>query len=121
MKRTLATLFLASASTAFAQSPAFETASVKPNVTHETNGEGRARSSVNATPGYLTIHNSTLSQCIQWAYNVSAFQIAGPAWIDSERYDISARAPGAAGKEQLRPMLQNLLAERLESAIRCEM
>ena len=63
---------------AFAQSPAFDTASVKPNVTHESNTEGRPRSSVKETPGYLAVQNASLSQCIQWAYNVQAFQVSGP-------------------------------------------
>ena len=121
MKRTIASLLLGSALAGFSQAPAaFETASVKPNAAHEVNGEGRPRASVNATPGYLAIQNSTLSQCIQWAYNVSAFQVAGPSWIDSERYDISARASGPAGKEQLRPMLQSLLLDRFHLALHRE-
>jgi len=115
MTRTIATLIWIAAGASFAQTPsAFDSASVKPNVNHETNGEGRPRASVNATPGYLAIQNSTLSQCIQWAYNVQAFQVSGPSWIDSERFDIAAKASGAAPQDQLRLMLQTLLKERFK-------
>jgi uncharacterized protein (TIGR03435 family) len=105
----------------FAQTaPEFESASVKVNVTHEANGEGRPRSAINATPGYLTAQNATLSQYVQWAYNVQAFQVSGPAWIDSERYDISARSHGPAPKDQLRLMLQALLRDRFQLALHRE-
>jgi uncharacterized protein (TIGR03435 family) len=120
MRPIVATYFLIAVGAAIAQSPAFETASVKLNVTHQTNGEGRPRPSVNTSPGYLTIQNSTLGQCIQWAYNVQAFQVSGPSSIDAERYDISARAAGPAGKEQLRAMLQTLLTERFKLAFHRE-
>lgn len=50
--------------------------------------------------------------CIQWAYSVSSYQVSGPSWIDSERYDISARAAGPAPEAQLRLMLRPLLSER---------
>jgi uncharacterized protein (TIGR03435 family) len=115
MKHTIATLCLIASCAGLGQTPPeFETATVKPNVTHEVNGEGRPRGSINASPGYLAVQNSTLSQCLQWAYNLSAFQVTGPGWIETERYDIAARAGAAAGKEQLRVMLQRLLTERFK-------
>src|SRR5438874_7224626 len=95
MKRNLTAFLLITAFESFGQtSPAFEAASVKRNVSHEVNGEGRPRGSINASPGYLVVQNSTLSQCIQWAYGVSAFQVSGPSWIENERFDISAKAAG---------------------------
>ena len=105
----------------FAQTPPeFDTASVKPNAAHQTNGEGRPRSAVNATPGYLVMQNSSLSQLIQWAYNVPQFQVSGPSWIETERYDISARAATPAPASELRLMLQTLLKERFRLALHRE-
>src|SRR5689334_24504687 len=52
------------------RSPAFEAASVKPNVEHQANREGRPIGFINPSPGSLRVQNSTLKQCIQWAYNV---------------------------------------------------
>jgi uncharacterized protein (TIGR03435 family) len=49
------------------------------------------------------------------AYEVESYQISGgPAWMDSDRFDINAKAEGetAPSKEQLRQMLQRLLADR---------
>src|SRR5258708_5364336 len=45
-----------------------------------------------------------------WAYNILAVQVqGGPSWIDTERYDFSAKAEDPnAGGEQIRLMLQSL-------------
>ena len=49
---------------------------------------------------------------IQLAYGVRQFQIAGePSWVDDERYDVDAKAEGSTSFDQMRPMLQALLAE----------
>jgi uncharacterized protein (TIGR03435 family) len=47
-------------------------------------------------------------------------QITGPAWIDSERYDIVANAPTGASEEQVNIMLQNLLADRFKLVVHRE-
>jgi len=117
MKRSLILLLSVAA---WAQAPAFDAASVKVNTSHETNGEGRPRARVNTTPGSVTVSNATLSDCIQWAYEVQAFQVSGPGWIESDRYDISARASSATPAAQLRAMMQSLLAERFRLALRRE-
>jgi uncharacterized protein (TIGR03435 family) len=46
------------------------------------------------------------------AYDVKNYQVNGPAWLDSERYDVVAKVPAGATKEQVNVMWQNLLAER---------
>jgi uncharacterized protein (TIGR03435 family) len=57
--------------------------------------------------------NQTLKNLIKIAHQVKDDQISGgPRWIDSDRYDIDAKAPTAAKDPQLMPMLQSLLAER---------
>jgi uncharacterized protein (TIGR03435 family) len=48
------------------------------------------------------------------AYDVKNFQIEGPAWMATERFDITATLPPDTTKEQFRIMLQNLLAERFK-------
>jgi uncharacterized protein (TIGR03435 family) len=97
------------ASSADAQSPAFEVASVRPRNSADA-GEGR--SSIDSAPGSLTVRNAGLSSCIKWAYHVMDYQISGPAWLQIDKYDITARAAGPAPLEQLRQMLQTLLVER---------
>ncbi len=61
---------------------------------------------------------------IQEAYNVAPYQISGgPAWVDKELWDITAKAEGIAGEiplEQLRPMLKELIHERFQLMLRPE-
>ena len=48
------------------------------------------------------------------AYRVTTYQIEGPSWIRTERYDIIAKAPDNTPKEQISLMLQALLLERFQ-------
>jgi uncharacterized protein (TIGR03435 family) len=41
-------------------------------------------------------------------------------WVRNDRYDIDARTPGAATKDQMRLMMQSLLAERFKLAVHWE-
>jgi uncharacterized protein (TIGR03435 family) len=43
---------------------------------------------------------------------VKTYQVSGPAWLNTERYDIVAKVPAGATKEQVNVMWQKLLAER---------
>jgi uncharacterized protein (TIGR03435 family) len=46
--------------------------------------------------------------------------IGGPSWLDSQRYDVEARAHGDPTREQMAVMLQSLLAERFKLAAHWE-
>jgi uncharacterized protein (TIGR03435 family) len=46
------------------------------------------------------------------AYNITTLQIVAPDWISNERYDLIAKVPAGATKEQVGVMWQNLLKER---------
>ena len=63
-------------------------------------------------PGRIRYNFMSLKTLLMNAYDVKGFQISGPTWLDSERFDIQATMPPETTKEQLRVMLQNLLAER---------
>jgi uncharacterized protein (TIGR03435 family) len=79
-------------------------------------GAGRG-GNITTSPDGLTMRNVTLSACIQWAYDVRDFQISGPGWLSEDRYDVAAKAAGPAPEDQLRLMLQTLLAERFQLAL----
>ena len=66
------------------------------------------------------MHNVSLRSALQWAYRMKEYQVSGPAWIGDERYNISAKAAGPVGEQQLRGMLQNLLADRFKVALHHE-
>ena len=95
--------------------PQFEVASVK------RNNSGSRGMRFDDRGGRYSATNATLSYVIQQAYKVQPFQIIGaPAWIDSERYDIEAKAADAQRNEQIGPMLQVLIEERFKAAIHGE-
>ena len=115
----LTLLAIASAILALAQ-PAFEVASVKPNPNAKAGGEGSARETIDSAPGSLTMRNVSLRSCVRWAYGLRDYQLTAPAWTAAERYDIVAKATGPAPVNQLRLMLQTLLAERFQLALHRE-
>ena len=87
----------------------FDAATVKPN------NSGTGSSSTQSTNGLLRITNQTLLRMIQYAYNVRDFQISGgPAWVRSDRYDVTAKPDGSVRDQQMKEMLQALLAERFQ-------
>ncbi|HLK67045.1 MAG TPA: TIGR03435 family protein [Bryobacteraceae bacterium] len=93
------------------QAPAFEVASVKA-LKMSSIEKAKARDSIDVSPGNLTIRNATLNTCLRWAYGVKDYQISGPSWMDSEVYEIVAKASGPASADEMKPMLQALLADR---------
>src|ERR1035438_637147 len=71
-------------------------------------------------PGQLTYTNVSLKNVLTSAYDVKEYQINGPNWLDRERFDIVAKIPQGATKEQFQQMLQNLLVERFKLALHHE-
>jgi uncharacterized protein (TIGR03435 family) len=109
-KALAATVILLLAAWAFGQTaapPTFEVASIKPS------GAEPGSSGIFEDKGRIHAKNCTLRRCIRGAYNVpETLILGGPKWIDDERYDIEAKAPGLAGGHEMMIMLQSLLAER---------
>jgi uncharacterized protein (TIGR03435 family) len=107
---------------ASAESTTFEVASVKP-APPPTAGMMRVMmrgGPGSADPGQITYSNVSLKQIMTNAYGVRGYQISGPKWLDSERFDIVAKIPKGATKETFQLMLQNLLAERFKLALHRE-
>jgi uncharacterized protein (TIGR03435 family) len=106
----------------FAQSDKlqFEAASVKPSPPPEggrmmmINGRGGPGSN---DPTRLRFTNASLAQIVANAYDIKNYQLTAPDWLDQERFDIDAKIPDGATKEQANTMLQNLLAERFHMVV----
>jgi uncharacterized protein (TIGR03435 family) len=65
--------------------------------------------------GRFTATNCSLGLLIQYAYDVMQFQISGaPDWVQSDRYDIAAKAEGDPPVNEIRAMLQGLLEDRFQ-------
>jgi uncharacterized protein (TIGR03435 family) len=56
----------------------------------------------------------SLKDLIAEAYKVKAYQVTGPAWLGSERFDIAAKMPEGAQKDGAPAMLRALLEERFK-------
>lgn len=91
-----------------AQDLRFDVASVKPNRTAGCRG----RWEFSTAHGTLTAHNAPLLRIISRAYHLTDDRVSGPAWIESECYDINAKAAGHVPERDLMRMLQSLLEER---------
>ena len=104
----------------------FEAASVKPAAVPVPNGRGRITIGMpsggpgSKDPGRIRYPFVSLRDLLIRAYDVKAYQITGPAWLDTERYEINATMPPDTTMEQFRTMLQNLLAERFKLAMHRE-
>ncbi len=104
--------------------PAFEVASIKP-------GDPMSQQPSLTLPsrGRLTAENMSLKRLIGFAYNKRPVEISGgPGWIDSQKYNIEAKAgnaaaipSGPAGLAQMRSMMQALLADRFMLVVHREM
>jgi uncharacterized protein (TIGR03435 family) len=56
----------------------------------------------------------TLKNLIAIAYGVKPYQITGPDWLGSDRFDVEATLPEGASKDEAPAMLQALLEERFK-------
>src|ERR1035438_10762576 len=125
MMRTIisASLTLLTSSMAFGQPtealPSFEVASVKVAEQPKPDAQGRlfimrgCRGGPGTTdPGTLTCNNTPLRQLLVTAYTLKNYQVEGPAWLDTDGYDIVAKVLAGTTKEKFHLMPQCRLAER---------
>jgi uncharacterized protein (TIGR03435 family) len=134
---TLAALLSASSQAQTAASPTFDVASVKASAAPTFGrgpggpggpgggrdggpggGGGRGGNAIGGPgtndPTRIRFNFATLKSLVIYAYGVKAYQVSGPAFLDSDRFDIEGRMAEGTTKEQAVVMLQNLLAERFK-------
>jgi uncharacterized protein (TIGR03435 family) len=118
MRHAIAGLLVFGFACAFGQATGrltFEVASVRPAPVPAGGGVyfGPARGGPGTPdPGQITWSYASMKAMLLTAYDAKNYQINGPAWLDTERYDVIAKVPAGATMEQVRVMWQNLLAER---------
>jgi uncharacterized protein (TIGR03435 family) len=96
------------------QVPSFEVASVRPAAPAQNGGRA------SASGDRVSYINTTLANLLYRAYRVQFYQIDGPPWIRTERYDVIAKAPDNTPKDQIPLMLQALLADRFKLKVHRE-
>ncbi|HTX38988.1 MAG TPA: TIGR03435 family protein [Bryobacteraceae bacterium] len=96
--------------------PTFEVASIKPADIAPGGGFTMWRKGGPGTddPTRIDYHNVSLSDLISKAYGVEYYQIVGPDWLRTQRYQIDATVAPGSTKDQLPLMFRNLLADRFK-------
>ncbi len=102
---------------AFGQStdsaPKFEAADILPTPPAVAGTNNQSMHGGLYRSGRFEVRSATMLDLVRSAYNVDAdYVTGGPAWMDKDRFDILAKAPGDSTPEKMRAMLRNLLAER---------
>lgn len=92
--------------------PKFEVASVK--------RADRCEFKTSIGPGSVTLKGLPLKAVLMEAFKVELDDIEGPSWLASDCFEISAKMPEGATRDQLPAMLQALLIERFKLAARKE-
>ncbi len=114
------TVLAVAALVAYAQNPTpkgFEVASIHPN------NSGGENTHINRDEGHVSIENASLKTLIRNGYNILSFQLTGgPGWLDSDKFDIEAKAGGSGTMSdyEFREAIQSLLAERFRLRVHWE-
>ena len=122
------------ASAALAQAPApaaaaavpsrleFEVASIRPAepINPAKFAAGKLHVGLTVDGAVADIGFLSLAELIPMAYRVKSYQVSGPGWMPQQRFDIKAKMPEGATREQVPEMLQALLAERFKLTIHRE-
>jgi len=91
--------------------PEFEVASIRPSGPQPPSQLGVG---LHIDGAQVTINYFALRDYIAMAYDLKIYQISGPDWLPSTRFDIAAKVPAGTGRDQVRPMLQSLLEDRFQ-------
>jgi uncharacterized protein (TIGR03435 family) len=90
--------------------PSFEVGSIKPN----NSGSRSTRVSINKG-GRFTATNVPVKALMIVAYKLQEYQIiGGPPWLESDRYDITAKSEDDANENQVGEMIKSLLGDRFK-------
>jgi len=114
MDRTIFRLACCLTLAGMAWSQSFEVATIKRSDMTAESGQ------MTRDPRILAFSHVSLQNLMAQAYLIRNFQISGPDWLDTDRFDIVAKLPDGATREQLPSMLQNLLRERFHLAVHQE-
>jgi bla regulator protein blaR1 len=111
LRVSVALILVLTASRAEAQAvselPAFEVISIKRRTDDASSGR------VPNGPDRFGRPSATVSELMEYAFEVRGFQIiGGPGWLRSDRFEVAAKAESAVPQAQMRLMVQRLLAER---------
>lgn len=91
--------------------PQFEVASIRPAPPFTP---GQIGLGLHIDGSQVSIRQFALKDDLAIAFNLKQYQIVGPDWLTTERFDIVAKLPEGAPRDQVRAMLQALLLDRFQ-------
>jgi uncharacterized protein (TIGR03435 family) len=97
---------------------AFDVASVRPSPEPDMATmiaglrAGRRPNWVRVDGTRATFNYESLNDLIAYAYKLRSYEISGPEWLVTDRFDIEARLPDGATKDDVPEMLRALLKDR---------
>lgn len=98
-----------------AANPSFELADIHTSTPTGTQILTGTRGAVIRASGRYEFTNATMVDLIRTAYNVDADKVqGGPSWLESDRFDIIAKAPPKTTPDDAKLMLRSLLADRFK-------
>lgn len=98
--------------------PSFELADVHPDTQTVSALNAGMRGGVVRSSGRYELTNATMIDLIRTAYDVDADKVqGGPSWLESDRFDIVAKAPAKTTQDDARLMLRALLADRFKLVV----
>ena len=105
-----------------ATTPAFEVAAIRPaelpNPQAFRGGGGgpppQLRAGMQLDDARLDWGLASLADLVQYAFRVKNYQVVGPDWMRSSRWNVTARLPEGSSQDQAPEMMQTLLAERFQ-------
>lgn len=97
-----------------ASAQTFEVVSIRSNTSNDT------RQDLGGAPGQMIGSNIPVWWLIRNAYQMieESELIGAPSWVFSDRYDIIGKMPTGATRDQVRPMVINLLQDRFGLVVR---
>ena len=102
---------------------AFEVATIKPAAPLTALGSGgkfMIRMGVSNDGQMVNYNRMSIRSLVRTAYGVKDYQVEGAPWMDTLQFDISAKMPEGATKDQAPEMLKTLLKERFKLSLHRE-
>ncbi len=114
MIRVSALVLLLAAALTAQNGPSFDVASIR------SNPGGKQPTAMDFTKNSMSLSGVSLRAMLATAYEVQEYRVAGPSWLDSQRFDVLAKTENPATPEEMHKMMQALLAERFKVTIHRE-
>jgi uncharacterized protein (TIGR03435 family) len=95
----------------------FEVASIK---SAPSNLDPSVQVGLHVDGAQVHISRLSLKDYLTMAYGLKLYQVSGPDWIGSTRFDIDAKLPEGGTRDQVPEMLQSLLTERFQMKVHRE-